>query len=180
LYIDALLEVTVIKFLNIVLLAGLAFGVYHYHNETVRLESTIASTENDKARMHLEMEKMRDEANLLRMVVMANLSKIADPIPNKVLTVTAYTLDELREFPGQALLTASSKAPKEGQIAVSRDLFKEGWVFGKKVYIKNHGVFVITDLMADRKTRSVDIFMDDQGRALQFGKKKIEVVLLDV
>lgn len=169
-----------IKCINIVLLATLAVGTYYFRQETVRLESMISHADDAKSQMRLELEKVRDESTLLRMVVMANLAKIADPIPNKMLTVTAYTCEELREYPGQQLLTASSAKPKEGGIAVSRDLFQQGWVFGKKVYIKNHGVFVITDLMADRKTKSVDIFMDDQGRALQFGKKRIEVVLLDV
>jgi 3D (Asp-Asp-Asp) domain-containing protein len=144
------------------------------------MESVLISASNEKAEMRLEMEKVRDESGLLRMVVLANLSKIADPIPNKMLTVTAYSPVELRDYPDQQLLTASLSRPKEGVVAVSRDLFKQGWVFGKKVYIKNHGVFIITDLMANSKTKSVDIYMDDQGRAIQFGKKQIEVVLLDV
>jgi len=169
-----------LKCINIVLLACLAVGAYHFRQETVRLESILVSAEGERSQLRLDLEKMRDESNLLRMVVSANLSKIADPIPNKMLTVTAYSSDELREYPGQELLTASSTKPKEGGIAVSRDLFQQGWVFGKKVYIKNHGVFVITDLMADRKTKWVDIYMNDQDRALQFGKRKIEVVLLDV
>lgn len=169
-----------LKCINIVVLACLALGAYHYRQETVRLESVLSSAENEKAVMRLEAEKVRDESNLLRMVVLANLSKIADPIPNKLLTVTAYTSVELKESPEQQLLTASLSKPKEGAVAVSRDLFKQGWVFGKKVYIKNHGVFVISDLMANSKTKSVDIYMNDQDRALQFGKKQIEVVLLDV
>jgi 3D (Asp-Asp-Asp) domain-containing protein len=41
-------------------------------------------------------------------------------------------------------------------------------------------VFTITDLMAQRKTKSVDIYMNDQGRATEFGKRQVEVVLLDV
>jgi len=169
-----------LKCLNIVLLICLSVAAYHYRHETVQLESVLSAAENDKADMRLEMEKVRDESNLLRLVVMANLSKIADPIPNKLLTVTAYSSVELREFPEQQLLTASLSKPKEGAIAVSRDLFNQGWVFGKKVYIKNHGIFTITDLMGNSKTKHVDIYMNDQDRALQFGKKQIEVVLLDV
>lgn len=169
-----------VKSLNVIVLALLAVAAYHYRIETVRLESALAVTDKEKAELRLDMEKVRDESNLLRLVVLANLSKIADPIPNKMLTVTAYTAVELREYPEQQLLTASMTKPKEGVVAVSRDLFKQGWVFGKKVYIKNHGVFVITDLMGNSKSRSVDIYMNDQDRALQFGKKQIEVVLLDV
>lgn len=168
------------KCINIVLFALLAVGLYHYHHETVQMESKLAALETEKTEMRLDLEKVRDESTLLRMVVMANLSKIADPIPNRMLTVTAYTPVELTQSPEQQLLTASLSKPKEGGIAVSPDLFKQGWVFGKKVYIKNHGVFVITDLMANSKTKSVDIFMNDHGKALQFGKRQIEVVLLDV
>ncbi|WP_173083919.1 3D domain-containing protein [Fundidesulfovibrio magnetotacticus] len=146
----------------------------------MNLESALANVEIEKTELRLEIEKVRDESNLLRGVVLANLARIADPIPNKMLTVTAYTVTELKEFPDQELLTASLNKPREGHVAVSRDLFNNGWVFGKKVYIKNHGVFVITDLMGNSKTRSVDIFMNDYGRALQFGKRQIEVVLLDV
>jgi 3D (Asp-Asp-Asp) domain-containing protein len=169
-----------LKCINIIVVICLALGAYHYRQETVRLESVLSSNEHEKSEMRLEMEKVRDESTLLRMVVMANLSKIADPIPNKTLTVTAYTSIELQEYPEQQLLTASSAKPKEGAIAVSRDLFKQGWVFGKKVYIKDHGVFIITDLMSNSKSKSVDIYMNDQERAMQFGKKQIEVVLLDV
>lgn len=169
-----------IKCIYIVLLLCLAAGGYHYRQETVRLESLVASGENEKTEMRLELEKVRDESTLMRLAVLANLSRITDPAPNKMLTVTAYTTTELKSFPEQQLLTASMLKPKEGGIAVSRDLFNRGWVFGKKVYIKNHGVFVITDLMSNSKIQSVDIFMNDYDRALQFGKKQVEVVLLDV
>lgn len=169
-----------LKCINIALLILLAFGAYHWRQETVRLESVLVQAENAKSDMRLELEKMRDESYLLRMVVMANLAKIADPIPNKMLTVTAYSAAELLQSEEQQLLTASLTKPKEGAVAVSRDLFKQGWVFGKKVYIKDHGIFVITDLMGSSKNKSVDIFMNDHGRALQFGKRQIEVVLLDV
>lgn len=168
------------KCINIVLLACIALGAYHWRQETIRMESVLAQLEEEKADMRLGMDKVRDESNLLRMVVLANMAKIADPIPNKLLTVTAYTAVELTQSEDQQLLTASLTKPKEGAVAVSRDLFKQGWVFGKKVYIKNHGVFVITDLMGSSKNKSVDIFMNDHGRALQFGKRQIEVVLLDV
>ena len=169
-----------IRIVTIVLLLGLAFGVHHFRQETVRLESQLAQGNEEKTELRLELEKVRDESTLLRLVVLANLSKVADPIPNKMLTVTAYTSVELREFPEQQLLTASLSKPREGAVAVSRDLFKQGWVFGKKVYIKNHGIFTITDLMGNSKTKSVDIYMNDHDKALQFGKKQIEVVLLDV
>jgi len=168
------------KCINIVLLVCLSLGAYQWRQETVRMDYVLAQVEKEKADIRLDLDKVRDESYLMRMVVLANLAKIADPIPNKLLTVTAYSAVELTQSEDQQLLTASLSKPKEGAVAVSRDLFKQGWVFGKKVYIKNHGVFIITDLMGGSKNKSVDIFMNDHGRALQFGKQQIEVVLLDV
>lgn len=156
-------------------------GVIHFWRQDVsRLEESLDQTEKNAHRLRLEVEKTRDESLLLRAVVLANLSKIADPVPNRLCTVTAYSSTELVQTPGEQLYTASSAKPREGMVAVSRDLFKQGWVFGKKVYIKNHGVFIISDLMSQSKMKSVDIYMKDQGRALEFGKRQIEVVLLDV
>jgi 3D (Asp-Asp-Asp) domain-containing protein len=168
------------KFANILLIFCLALVGYFWRQDVTRLESSLASAEKSSYVYRLELEKARDEGSLLRAVVQANLSKIADPVPNKMLTVTAYTAEELTQQPGEQLFTASSLKPHEGMVAVSRDLFNQGWVFGKKIYIKNHGVFTITDLMAQRKTKSVDIYMNDQGRATEFGKRQVEVVLLDV
>lgn len=168
------------KILNVFLLIGLAVVAYLWRQDVTRMEYSLLQADNTTIAMRLDLEKGRDESTLLRAVVMANLSKIADPVPNKVCTVTAYSPVELTQEPGQQLFTANMSKPKEGMVAVSRDLFNHGWVFGKKVYIKNHGVFIITDLMGQSKSKSVDIYMDDQGRAMQFGKKQIEVVLLDV
>ena len=168
------------KILNVFLLIGLATVAYLWRQDVTRMEYSVLQSDKTTIAMRLDLEKVRDESTLLRAVVMANLSKIADPVPNKVCTVTAYSPVELTQQPGEQLITANMSKPKEGMVAVSRDLFNHGWVFGKKVYIKNHGVFTITDLMGQSKSKSVDIFMDDQGRAIQFGKKQIEVVLLDV
>jgi len=168
------------KIINVFLLVGLALVAYQWRQDVTRLEYSVAQAEKNAVAERLDLEKALDESTLLRAVVLANLSRIADPAPNKVCTVTAYSPAELVQTPGEQLFTANMSKPKEGMVAVSRDLFNHGWVFGKKVYIKNHGVFTISDLMGQSKSKSVDIYMDDQGRALQFGKKQIEVVLLDV
>lgn len=169
------------RVMNIVLLVVLVVGSYAWRQDVSRMEYALSQAEYEKRSMRLELEKTRDESSLLQAVVWANLSRIADPAPNKVLTVTAYsTLELIQDGQDEPMLTASMSKPKEGGVAVSRDLFKQGWVFGKKVYIKNHGVFTITDIMGESRHKSVDIFMDDHGQAVRFGKKRIEVVLLDV
>ena len=169
------------RVINIVLLALLSCGFYAWRQDAAHLERALSQAEKQTMAAKLELEKARDESALLRAVVWLNLSRIADPVPNKMLTVTAYSAVELmQEGQDDPILTATMAKPREGMVAVSRDLFKQGWVFGKKVYIKNHGVFTINDVMGQSRQKSVDIFMDDHGRAVQFGKKQIEVVLLDV
>ena len=94
-----------------------------------------------------------------------------------LLTVTAYSPE-----PGQTddtpFVTASNSRVREGIIAVSPDLYAQGWKFGRKVYVKDLGVFTIEDLMAPRLTNTIDIFMFSTSRAMTFGKKKMRVYLL--
>ena len=58
------------------------------------------------------------------------------------------------------------------------DLFDQGWVFGKKVYVKGHGVFEIADLMNKRHKERVDIFFPNADEARRFGIKQVKVALL--
>jgi len=97
-----------------------------------------------------------------------------------MLTVTAYTSAKRRRHSKKKILTASCTKPAEGAVAVSRDLFNQGWKFGKRIYIRHHGIFTITDLMHSRKVKCIDIYMDKRVQAIQFGKKQLEVLLLDV
>jgi 3D (Asp-Asp-Asp) domain-containing protein len=69
---------------------------------------------------------------------------------------------------------------RSGTIAVSRDLFDQGWVFGRKVRIEGLGIFEINDLMNKRYHQRIDIFMWDESRARQFGRKNIKAALLDI
>lgn len=93
-------------------------------------------------------------------------------------TVTAYS-PRVQETNSDSFTTASMQPVKEGSIAVSRDLFYSGWVFGREVYIEGHGIFVITDLMHERKTQQIDIFRFNTNEALKFGRKTLRVALLD-
>ncbi|MBF0481127.1 MAG: 3D domain-containing protein [Desulfovibrionaceae bacterium] len=162
-----------------ILLGLLVLSLYVAFDHITGLKHTVAQYEFKVQALESELGKEHDEALILRKFVYANLSRIASPIPNRRLTVTAYSPDEcVADNP--LLLTASSSRVREGIVAVSQDLFRQGWVFGKKIYIKNQGVFTITDLMSTAKRRSIDIFMNDGQRAVQFGKQQIEVVLLDV
>ncbi len=97
----------------------------------------------------------------------------------KQVTVTAYnpTVDQCDEDP---YVAASMRRVRSGTIAVSRDLFSQGWVFGRKVRIEGLGIFEINDLMNKRFSNRVDVFMWDHDQAVAFGKQKIEAALLDI
>lgn len=95
----------------------------------------------------------------------------------RVVKVTAYSPRQ-EETDSTPDITAANTKVRPGIVAVSRDLFDKGWIFGKKVYIKSLGIFTIEDLMAKRKTNQIDIFMPDTTAALAFGRQNLEAYLL--
>ncbi|SKA97758.1 3D (Asp-Asp-Asp) domain-containing protein [Paucidesulfovibrio gracilis DSM 16080] len=97
----------------------------------------------------------------------------------KTVTVTAYNPHE-DQCDADPLVAASMRKVRTGTIAVSRDLFDQGWVFGKKVRIEGLGIFEINDLMNKRFSRSVDVFMWDESQALSFGRRQARAALLDI
>ncbi|BDQ37721.1 hypothetical protein SYK_20810 [Pseudodesulfovibrio nedwellii] len=107
------------------------------------------------------------------------LQKAMNMSPVRTVTVTAYnpTTDQCDADP---LIAASMRKVRSGTIAVSRDLFDQGWVFGRKVRIEGYGIFEINDLMNKRFTQRIDIFMWDEGQARNFGKKNIKAALLEI
>lgn len=96
----------------------------------------------------------------------------------KEVTVTAYS-PTVAECGPDPQVTASMVKVRPGIVAVSRDLFDQGWVFGRKVYVKGHGIFEIADLMHKRHTQRMDIFFPDTKEARRFGVKQIQVALLE-
>ncbi len=97
---------------------------------------------------------------------------------NRAVTITAYTARsrECDEAPDN---TAMMVKPRPGRtIAVSRDLFNDGWTFGRSVYIAGLGMFKIEDLMAERHTERLDILMGTVSEAREFGKISGQAVLI--
>lgn len=95
----------------------------------------------------------------------------------QVVDLTAYTPSE-DQCDSDPLIAASLKPVREGTIAVSRDLFRAGWVFGKKVHIEGYGIYTINDLMNKRFEKRIDIFMWSYSDAISFGKKEAIATLL--
>ena len=149
---------------------------------TQRAVSDLTGTvESSRMRIRdLEQSLLEERAKIavLNKFVMTNHQTLKGLQRKKVLTVTAYS-PRVGETDDTPFITANNARVRPGIVAVSRDLFNEGWVFGRKVYIKGQGVFTIDDLMHQRKRNQVDIFMYETDKALEFGSRKLEVFLLD-
>jgi len=94
-------------------------------------------------------------------------------------TVTAYNADPA-QTDADPEIAASMRRVKPGTIAVSRDLFNKGWVFGRKVRIEGLGIFEINDLMAARHDQAIDIFIGCNQKAMAFGKRRTQAALLSI
>ncbi|MGE4291041.1 MAG: 3D domain-containing protein [Desulfovibrio sp.] len=97
----------------------------------------------------------------------------------KSVTITAYNPRE-EQCDEDPLVAASMRKVRTGTVAVSRDLFDQGWVFGRKVRIEGLGIFEINDLMNRRFSRSIDVFMWDEDQATAFGRRQARAALLDI
>ncbi|MBU1041460.1 MAG: 3D domain-containing protein [Proteobacteria bacterium] len=99
--------------------------------------------------------------------------------PNALVTVTAYNADPA-QTDSDPDIAASMRRVRPGTIAVSRDLFDRGWVFGRKVRLEGIGIYEINDLMASRHNHAIDIFIQNNSQALAFGKRRIKAALLNI
>jgi 3D (Asp-Asp-Asp) domain-containing protein len=95
---------------------------------------------------------------------------------NVAISAYSASADETDDSPN---VPAAGGFNKMGQIAVSPDLFKRGWTFNKTVVIDNLGTFVIRDLMNERFTKKVDVFMGSKEKAKKFGTKKGTASLIE-
>ncbi len=141
--------------------------------------TVVKQQEIDRLRHKLTLSEQTSEARKNLVTEARLLQKAMFSHPVRDLTVTAYnpTTDQCDSDP---LIAASMRKVRSGTIAVSRDLFNQGWVFGRKVRIEGLGIFEINDLMNKRFNQRIDIFMWDEGQARQFGKKTIKTALLEI
>lgn len=142
-----------------------------FEQRTLNLEDRLSYVEK-------ELENKKAAISVLSKFVSENHRKISAIKPKRTLTVTAYS-PERGQTDNTPHITASNNRVRPGIVAVSRDLFDKGWVFGKKIYIKGLGVFTIDDLMANRKQNQIDVFMFNTKQALEFGRQQRDVYLLE-
>lgn len=166
------------KFFSTLVIIALAAWI-HFQQQTINdLNDQLTHHREKLLQTKVSLDKAKDAHSLLRWSIRANVEKITSSQPKRTVTVTAYTPrpEETDDSPSE---TASQNQVRRGIIAVSRDLFDNGWVFGRKVFIRNMGIYTIDDLMPRSKRNHVDILMFDMDKATQFGKKRLEVYLLD-
>ncbi len=105
-------------------------------------------------------------------------SKRLCPRPSIQATITAYTDSPGKFGAGKPSGTAIGTRVRPGIVAVSRDLLRSGWQFGKKVYIEDLGVFIIEDTMAPRFSKRIDVAVSDMHHARRIGKRTGKRVIL--
>ena len=97
---------------------------------------------------------------------------------SKELTITAYssTEDQTNSKPFE---TACMTEPAIWTVAVSQDLYDNGWTCGKRVDVSGLGILVINDKMHPRKRDQIDVWVRSRGQANRFGvMKNVKVQLL--
>lgn len=95
------------------------------------------------------------------------------------LEVTAYSpsVDECDSTP---FIAASGESVDDNTVAVSQNMRKDGWDFGKFIYIPDHGKFYkINDVMNKRYTERIDIFKWTKQEAKDFGFCNVDVYLIN-
>ena len=97
---------------------------------------------------------------------------------SRIVRVTGYTACKT-ECDDDPKITASMKIIRPGKtVAVSRDLYQQGWTFGKRVWLEGYGEKEITDLMHERFKKQVDLLVASKEAAKGINVDR-QVVLLD-
>lgn len=94
-----------------------------------------------------------------------------------MVTVTGYTSGH-RDADGP--LTAVSRQPRPGTIALSRDLLRNftpgaPFSFGDRVLVPGMGIYVVEDTMHPRWTHKADIWFDDGATARKWGNRDVYI-----
>lgn len=127
----------------------------------------------------VEITKSNIKSNIIELNHKVDLAK-AEYVKRVVrdVTVTSYNND-IAQTDNTPNITASNRPVKDGIIAVSRDMIKDGTIkYGDLVYIDCFNRwFIADDTMNERFTRRLDVFMYDKKESLKINKKcNIEVI----
>lgn len=148
------------------------------------VSATVLSIGNDI--LHRRLARLRHDSALLAQerVVRTETRELAaefftiDDTKRRRFTLTATAYCPSCGSPdGRPQPTAQGGVVRPGHtVAVSRDLKR---LLGRTVFIKGLGVRVVEDLMHPRFTDRLDLCLPSREQALEFGVKRLEMVVLD-
>lgn len=193
---------SIIMLMTIVILGACVFGSFLKHYSNLKLETYTLKQELEQCRKQLSeynerlkyqinlVNDFRHENSILTNDIINLTNKLDEFTTNPIswimnnyksynLEVTAYspTIDQCDSTP---FIAASGQYVDDWTIAVSQNMRKDGWGFGKFVYIPDHNKFYkINDVMNKRFTKRVDIFMWDRGDAHNFGFCDLDMYLIN-
>lgn len=132
-------------------------------------------------------ETLRSEIDVLKRKLKTVKRELKLQSRYKKVTVTGYP--PLPEYTNDdSETTASGEKVRLGRVAVCPNMIKEGWTFGRKIYLKGagiyDGIYTINDRMgADSKyyekcVNRIDIFQWTLDEAKKIYFKNAEIVLL--
>ena len=114
----------------------------------------------------------------IAMTCLLGVGVLALPRPTMCVTMSIVTVTAYHHCPGSKGITASGRRVKVGMIALSRDLERNlNMDFGDRVLLHGMGIFEFQDRMAARWNKKADIYLDNQGKARNFGVKRYVVLV---
>jgi len=103
---------------------------------------------------------------------------VCTPRPTMCVSMSIVTVTAYHHCPGSKGITASGVRVRKGIIAVSRDLEHNLCLdFGDRVLLHGFGIFQVQDRMAPRWSKKVDIYLDSQKKARDFGVRRYVVLV---
>ena len=114
----------------------------------------------------------------MALVCLIGVGVVCAPRPTMCVTMSIVTVTAYHHCPGSKGITASGERVKSGIIAVSRDLERNlSLDFGNRVLLHGYGVFDVQDRMAPRWSKKVDLYLDTQQKARDFGVRRYVVLV---
>jgi 3D (Asp-Asp-Asp) domain-containing protein len=121
---------------------------------------------------------MRKMAIMISCTLILGAGVLANPRPTLCVTMSIITVTAYHHCPGSRGITSSGRRVQVGMIALSRDLERNlNMDFGDRVLLHGMGIFEFQDRMAPRWNRKADIYLDNQGKAMNFGVKRYVVLV---
>ena len=128
----------------------------------------------------LEAQKKYQQTVLETLQTKVELMEVALKLSSvKKLEITSYS-PRVQETDSTPLINACGTKVATGQVAVTNDLWHEGWICGRKIWIEGHGIYTVMDRMNSRFVGRLDIFNWSTRRAIRYGLKKRVVILTEM